>query len=119
MNITVLILIGMTAGIVSGLIGIGGGIIITPALILLLGLSQHEAQGTTLALLVPPIGLLAAWEYYKSGYVDIKVALFICIGFIIGGFIGSKIAVGIDESLMRKIFSLVLIFIGIVLFLKK
>jgi len=109
----------MTAGIVSGLIGIGGGIIITPALILLLGLSQHEAQGTTLALLVPPIGILAAWEYYKSGYVDIKIALFICIGFIIGGFIGSKIAVGIDESLMRKFFSLVLIVIGIVLFLKK
>ena len=73
-----LLLLGIIAGAISGLIGIGGGVIIVPALVYLFGLSQHQAQGTTLALLVPPIGLLAAWTYYRQGYVDLKMAAWIC-----------------------------------------
>ena len=68
------ILLGLVAGILSGLIGIGGGTIIVPALVLFFGISQHMAQGTTLALLVPPIGILAAWTYYRQGYVDLHIA---------------------------------------------
>jgi len=78
------LLLGLAAGILSGLIGIGGGMIIVPALVFLFGFSQHLAQGTTLALLVPPIGILAAWTYYQQGYVDLHTAAYICAGFFFG-----------------------------------
>lgn len=77
LNISIYIFLGLIAGIMSGLVGIGGGIIIIPGLVYLFGLGQHQAQGTTLALMVPPIGLLAAWIYYKHGYVNLPMALFI------------------------------------------
>jgi len=102
MNIFLYVLLGVVAGIFSGLIGIGGGIVIVPALVLLFGLSQHTAQGTTLALMVPPIGLLAALAYYKQGFVDLKIAAFICVGFFIGGLLGAKFAVGIPEMILKK-----------------
>ncbi len=108
MNIALLLLLGLLAGVFSGLIGIGGGIIIVPALVLLFGLSQHTAQGTTLALMVPPIGLLAAWTYYKAGFVDLKMAGLICIGFFLGGLLGAKFATAIPDQLLRKIFGVVL-----------
>jgi uncharacterized membrane protein YfcA len=108
-----LIILGMIAGYFSGLIGIGGGVIIVPALVILFGFTQHTAQGTTLALLVPPIGILAAYSYYQKGFVDIKSAVLICIGFIIGGFIGGKMAIGLSENVMKTIFAIVLILIGI------
>ena len=109
MNIFLYILLGVVAGILSGLIGIGGGIIIVPVLVLLFGLSQHTAQGTTLALMVPPIGLLAAWAYYKQGFVDLKIAAFVCIGFFVGGLLGAKFAIGIPDQILRKIFGAVLL----------
>ncbi len=115
MNIFVmlgLLLVGLVAGYFSGLIGIGGGVIIVPALVLLFGFTEHTAQGTTLALLVPPIGILAVMSYYQKGYVDIKTAIIICIGFVIGGFIGGKMAVSINETTLRKIFAVVLILLG-------
>src|SRR3990167_7151418 len=86
------IFLGIVSGTLSGLIGIGGGIIIIPALVFLFGLSQHEAQGTTLALMVPPIGLLAALQYYQQGHVNLKIAAFVCIGFFLGGWLGAKCA---------------------------
>ncbi|GAH85782.1 unnamed protein product [marine sediment metagenome] len=86
-NIILYILIGLLSGTISGLIGIGVGVIIVPSLIYLFKLSQQQAQGTTLALLVPPIGLLAAWTYYKQGFVNLNMAIFICLGFFIGGFL--------------------------------
>jgi uncharacterized protein len=113
MNIFLYILLGVVAGIFSGLIGIGGGIIIVPALVLLFGLSQHSAQGTTLALMVPPIGLLAALAYYKQGFVDLKIAAFICVGFFIGGLFGAKFALGIPETILKKIFGIVLLAVSI------
>jgi len=103
-NIFLYLAVGIAAGILSGLIGIGGGIIIIPALVILCGFSQHLAQGTTLALMVPPIGLLAAWTYYKAGFVDMKVAAIICLGFFVGGLLGAKFATGIPDPILRKIF---------------
>ena len=112
-NISAYILLGLAAGILSGLIGIGGGILIVPALVFLFGFSQQHAQGTTLALLVPPIGILAAWTYYKHGFVDIKVAAVIAVGFIVGSLLGARFATGISNDLLGKIFGTFLVLIGL------
>jgi uncharacterized protein len=111
-DIAFYVLLGVVAGIFSGLIGIGGGVIIVPALVFLFGLSQHEAQGTTLALLVPPIGLPAAWTYYKSGYVDPKIAALICAGFIMGALVGAKFATELSNAALEKVFAVALLLIG-------
>lgn len=119
-QILLCLLLGLIAGIISGFVGIGGGVIIVPALILIFGFTQQQAQGTTLALLVPPIGFLAAYTYFKHDLVDLKVAVFICIGFFIGGLIGSKISVNISNEVLQKIFGVVIIIIGgYMLFFKK
>jgi len=109
MSIFYTLLLGLVAGIFSGLIGIGGAIIIIPALVLFFGLSQHTAQGTTLALMVPPIGLLAAWMYYKEGFVDLKMAGLICLGFVVGGLVGARFATGIPDDILRRIFGVILV----------
>jgi uncharacterized membrane protein YfcA len=119
MNIFLYILLGLVAGIFSGLIGIGGGIIIVPALVLLFGLSQHTAQGTTLALMVPPIGLLAAWAYYKQGFVDLKIAAFVCLGFFVGGLLGAEFANVISDQLLKRIFGVVLLVVSVKMILTK
>jgi hypothetical protein len=119
MNILLLLLFGLVAGILSGLLGIGGGIFIIPALVLLLGFSQHTAQGTTLAMMVPPIGLLAAWAYYKSGYVDLKVAGLMCIGFFIGGFFGAKFATALPEAMLSRIFGVAMLIVSIKMIIGK
>lgn len=106
-------LLGLGVGTLSGLIGIGGGVLITPALIYLFGFSQHDAQGTTLALLVPPIGLLGAWTYFQKGYVDVGVAALICLGFVFGGLIGAQFAVGIPEQFLRRVFGTAMVLLGI------
>lgn len=111
-NIMLYILLGLVAGTFSGVVGLGGGVIIVPALVFLFGTTQHQAQGTTLALLVPPIGILAAYEYYKRGYVDLRIAAFICLGFVLGGLIGAKIATGIPDAVLKRIFGCALILIG-------
>ena len=113
------LLLGLFAGTTSGIVGIGGGVIIVPALIFLFGFSQHLAQGTTLALLVPPIGLLAAYTYYKNGFVDMEVGIFICIGFFIGGLLGSKISIGLSHSVLQKIFGSFIILIGLYMLFKE
>ncbi|MGO9144778.1 MAG: TSUP family transporter [Desulfomonilia bacterium] len=108
-----LFLLGITAGSLSGLIGIGGGVIIVPVLIFLFGLSQHQAQGTTLALLVPPIGILGAWVYYKQGYVDLRIAAVICIGFFLGSMFGAKLATSLSNILLQRIFGIALLLISL------
>jgi uncharacterized membrane protein YfcA len=115
-NILLFIVLGITAGVLSGLIGIGGGVIIVPALVFIFGFSQHQAQGTTLALLVPPIGILAAWTYYRQGYVDLNAALFICIGFIAGSLIGAKVATYISNIMLERIFGIALLVISLKMF---
>jgi uncharacterized membrane protein YfcA len=114
-----LLMLGLVAGSFSGLIGIGGGVIIVPALILLFGFSQQVAQGTTLALLVPPIGLLAVMDYYKKGFVNLHAAIFICIGFVVGGLMGAKLAVTLPEQILRRIFAAVIVVIGVRMFFVK
>ncbi|MBK8275220.1 MAG: sulfite exporter TauE/SafE family protein [Nitrospira sp.] len=107
------ILPGLVAGLLSGLIGIGGGVIIVPALLFFFGFSQHQAQGTTLVLMVPPIGLPAAWTYYKEGNVNFEVALLICAGFFLGGFVGAKLATGLSNVALERIFGVAMLVIGV------
>ena len=117
-NVFLYLILGLAAGILSGLIGIGGATVIIPALVLLFGMTQYMAQGTTLAMMVPPIGILAAWMYYQKGYVDLKVAGIMCIGFFIGGLFGAKLAVGIPENILRRIFGVFLLVISLRMILK-
>ncbi len=109
MGIVLLLVVGLAAGVLSGLLGIGGGVLIVPCLVFVFGLSQHAAQGTTLALMVPPIGLLAAWTYYKEGSVDVKMAALICLGFFFGGLFGAKLAAYINGVMLKRIFGVALI----------
>jgi len=117
-TIFMLFLIGLAAGLLSGLIGIGGGIIMVPLLIFM-GLNQHQAQGTSLAVLSVPVTLLAAANYFKQGYVDWKFAIVMAVFFIIGGYLGSKIAVNLDEKILKKIFGVVLLIVAGKLLIEK
>lgn len=110
-TILLLACIGIAAGILSGLIGVGGGIIIVP-MMLLLSFSQQQAQGISLAALLPPVTLLAVINYHKEGYINWKYALIISLFFIIGGFLGSKIAINLNQQVLRKVFAIVLLFIA-------
>lgn len=113
MQIAGLLLTGLAAGIMSGLLGIGGGTIVIPALIYLYGLSQHMSQGTTLAMMVPPIGLLAAWQYWRHGNVKIGWAALLCLGFIFGGLIGAYFANLIPDFHLRRAFGVLLFLISL------
>ena len=108
-----LVIIGILAGVLSGLIGVGGGIIMVPMLFLLLGFTQHEAQGTSLAALLPPVTVLAVLNYYKSGYINWKYALIISAAFVIGGYFGSKVAIAIDQRMLQKVFGGVMLLVAI------
>jgi uncharacterized membrane protein YfcA len=118
-EIVILCLIGVVAGVASGLLGIGGAVIIIPALTILLGFNEHTAQGTTLLLMIPPIGLLAALEYYKAGYVNLKAAIIIAACFFVGAFFGGKISLKIDETILKKAFAVFLVFIAARMFFSK
>jgi uncharacterized protein len=118
-SILLYVLIGATAGVLSGLLGIGGGIILVPALVLIIGLTQHQAQGTTLVLLTAPFGLLAALTYYQSGYADLKIAAFLGIGFFFGAFLGAKVATNIPTDVLEKLFGVALLLVGLKMLLGK
>lgn len=108
-----LVLLGLLAGALSGLVGIGGGIIMVPVLVLLFGLSQHQAQGTTLAVLVLPVGILGAWTYYRHGYVDLKMAAAICLGFLIGSLFGARLATDLPGLVLQKVFGVALLLVAL------
>jgi len=108
--VIILLLIGLSSGMLSGLVGVGGGIIIVPALVFFLGFSQQEAQGTSLGLLLLPIGILAVINYYNKGFIDIRVIGIMAIAFVIGGWLGSKLALSIPEIMMKRIFAVILIY---------
>lgn len=110
-TIIFVICIGLLAGVLSGLIGIGGGIIMVPML-LLLGFTQQQAQGTSLAALLPPVTILAVLNYHKAGFIDWRYAIIISLVFVIGGYFGSKIAVNINQQTLKKIFGFVLLIIA-------
>ena len=113
------LILGLGAGIASGFFGIGGGTILIPALVYLFGLTQHQAQGTTLAIMVPPIGLLAAIRYYMEGNVKLSMAIFICIGFFIGGLIGAQFVHKISDPILKKLFGFYLLMIAIKMIIGK
>lgn len=118
-EIAILIFIGLLAGSLSGFLGIGGGIIVIPALVLLLGFSQQSAQGTSLGLLLPPIGILAVINYYHAGFVDIKASLIMAGAFLVASYFASKFATSIPEFYIKKSFALFLLFYSIKLFIEK
>jgi len=109
-TIIVLILVGLLAGTLSGLVGVGGGIIIVPALVFFLGFSQQAAQGTSLGLLLLPVGILAVINYYKSGYIDLKVIGIMCAAFVLGAWLGSKLALSLSQETVKRIFAVVLLY---------
>jgi len=111
-SITGLLILGLCAGYISGLAGIGGGIILVPALVYFFGFSQHQAQGTTLALLLPPIGLPAAWQYYKDGFWDFKVAWVVIAGFVLGSYLGGKFAINVSDQVVRKAFAILMMLVA-------
>ena len=113
------IVLGLIAGIFGGMFGIGGATILIPALVFFFGLTQHQAQGTTLAIMVPPIGLLAALRYYYSGNVKLGMAGFICIGFFIGGLIGAHFIQGMPEVALKRFFGIFLLFVAIRMIMAK
>ena len=118
--ILLLLLIGLAAGMLSGLVGIGGGIIIVPGLIYLLGFSQKMAQGTSLGILLLPVGILAVWQFHKQGYVDVRSVGIVAIAFVLGGYFGSKITVALPDEVVKKIFATLLLVISIkMLFFEK
>jgi len=113
------VLLGVAVGFLSGFVGIGGGIIVVPALIFLFKLSQQEAQGTTLAMLVPPIGILAAWTYYKRGFVNVEMAAFLCVGFFVGSFFGARLATVLSSAALQRVFGVALLLIAVKMILGK
>ena len=111
-TIVLLILIGLIAGIMSGFVGIGGGVVMVPALVYIMGLSQHTAQGTSLILMLPPIGILAVMNYYRAGEVNIPFGIIIAIAFVIGGYFGSKIALRLSPSIVKLIFGILMLYVA-------
>lgn len=112
-TILILLLIGLAAGFLSGLIGIGGGVLIVPALVLVAGFSQKLAQGTSLGILLLPVGILAVIQYYKQGYLNVNYVAIISIAFILGGFLGSKLALSLSDDKMKKIFAIIMMIIAV------
>lgn len=118
--ILMIILVGIAAGIMGGLVGVGGGIIIVPALVYLMGFSQKTAQGTSLGLIMLPVGILGVLQYYKQGHVDFRVVGLLAIGFLIGSYFGSKVAMRLPQDTVKKIFAVFMIIMAIkMLFLDK
>ena len=108
-----LLLIGLAAGFMGGLVGIGGGVIIVPALVMLVGMTQHQAQGTSLTMILFPVGILGVLNYYKQGYVDFKYAGLLAVGFFVGSFLGSKYSLSLPQLTVKRIFAIIMIVLAI------
>jgi uncharacterized membrane protein YfcA len=119
--ILILIVVGLLAGFFSGMFGVGGGVVMVPLMVFALGYTQYQAQGTSLAVLAVPVTFLAAYTYHTSGHapINFKYALIIAACFVLGGFLGTKVAVNINESLLKKVFSVLLVVIAIKMFFSK
>src|SRR5579863_9810931 len=118
-TLLILIVIGLVAGFLGGMIGLGGAIILIPALVLFLAMDQRMAQGTTVAIMLPPIGFFAAYNYYKAGYVNVRYALVIAVVFMLGGYLGSRLALNLPVSVLKKIFAVVMVLIAAKMALSK
>ena len=111
-TIIIIILTGLAAGILGGMVGIGGGIIIVPALVYFLAFSQHQAQGTSLALMLFPVGILGVINYYKKGYVDFRYAGLLAIGFVVGSYVGSKFSLSLPQLTVKRIFAVLMLIVA-------
>jgi len=118
-EIITLLIIGLAAGLVSGVLGIGGGIIIIPMLVGFLGYTQKDAQGTSLGLLLLPIGILAVMNYYKAGHVNLKAVGIMVVTFVIGSYLSSLYAVNLPEGILKKVFAVFLILYALKLLIGK
>lgn len=112
-QLSALLFVGLFAGFLSGMVGVGGGIVIVPVLVYFLGLTQHQAQGTVLFMLLLPIGILGVFNYYKSGNVDIKYAFIIASTFVVGSYFGSKLAISLEQEVVKKIFGCTMLLISL------
>ncbi len=111
--------VGLAAGFLSGSMGVGGGVIIVPSLIFFMGFSLHQAQGTSLALMSIPVMIVAASNFYKEGFIDIKVALLLAATFVVGGYLGSKFSIMMPEKIMRKAFGVFMLFVALKMIFSK
>lgn len=118
MTILIALLIGLVGGISGGLFGIGGGIVIVPACVFLLGMTQKNAQGTSLLALLLPVGALGAWNYWKNGQMQVSMGLWIALGFLFGALLGSQFALNINENTLRKSFAVFLMVVALYQFFK-
>lgn len=114
-----LIVIGIITGFMAGMLGIGGAIIMIPALVIFMGFSQQMAQGTSLAVMLPPVGIIAAYNYHKAGHVDIKVAIILAVCFLIGSYFGSKAALSLPQPVLKKIFGVLLLLVAVKMLFSK
>lgn len=118
-EVLILLLIGLVAGTMSGGLGVGGGIIIVPALVFFLGYTQHQASGTSLAMMIAPIGIFSAWNYYRNGFVEIRSSAIILVAFFLGSYIGSLIAVNLPAKTLQRIFGFILLAVSVKFILGK
>lgn len=118
-TILILLVIGIITGVMAGMLGIGGGLVVIPALVMFMGMTQQQAQGTSLAMMLPPIGIIAAYNYYKAGHVDLKIAMILACMFIVGSYFGSKLAIRLPQDTLKKIFGVFLLLVAIKMLLGK
>ena len=118
-NFLLLVIVGLAAGFLAGTFGVGGGIIIVPALVYVFAMTQHQAQGTSLVVLLFPVGILAVWNYYKEGYVNFKFAIVLILFFVIGGYFGSLFSTNLSDSMLKKLFGGLMLIAGAQMILGK
>jgi uncharacterized membrane protein YfcA len=118
-QLILLIIIGLLSGMLAGVFGVGGAILVIPALVFIMGLSQHQAQGTSLAFMIPPIGILAAWNYWKAGYVNWKFALVLSLTFVVGAYLGSRFSLNISDKMLQRVFGILLLFVAVKMIISK
>ena len=118
-QLLILIVVGILSGMLAGVFGVGGAIIVIPALVFILGLSQHDAQGTSLAFMLPPVGILATWNYWKAGHVNWKMALVLSLTFIVGAYLGSQFSINISDKTLRRMFGVLMMVIAIKMIFSK
>jgi uncharacterized protein len=118
-HLVILIIVGILSGLLAGIFGVGGAIIVIPALVFILGFSQHEAQGTSLAFMLPPVGILATWNYWKAGQVNWKIALILSLTFVVGSYLGSHFSINMSDKLLRRLFGILMILVAIKMIFSK